>query len=537
MRPMWWIALLSCGAPGPDVVDDTATGALVELGPEKICTDPEARAILGPFWQPELDPAWTEADALVPPEAQTEGAKIFGDPVAVGDLDGDGHRDIFLPNIALPQLFLGDGAGGFVDGAHLLPAQWDIEHPIQGLSVELADLDGDGDLDLYLGRAEAADELWWNLGDGRLEQALGTGFGTTALAPRAISWGDVDGDGDLDLSVGNDTSAQVPPEPGDENTLWLQVEPGRFEDVSDRLPLPVRQSYTKNTPLIDVDGDGDQDMVLIAHLDGPNRLLLNDGSGSFTESPESGLNELIHGMGFDAADLNDDGLPDMLVAGTMQIALYMSLEPGRWYRADIAQGLVLDGEDKRVTAWSSVFADLENDGHPEIVSGFAGLDHGPSAGEVPDQPDGVWRWIEGQGWSEESALWGLDQIEENRAVAVVDLDQDGWLDVVKSARFGGTRVWMARCGEAAWTRVRLRGLPGNAEGIGARVTVRSRAGTQRRWIVSGGSGTLVSIPHEAHFGLGDATVLEELEIRWPDGTVQNFSGLSINRFVTVMHPG
>ena len=233
-------------------------------------------------------------------------ARGVAQSVIAPDVDGDGDADLLFGNHGQNFLFVNNGAGRFTDQTRQrLPAREDLTQ-----DLEAGDVDGDGDLDLVVG----------NVDDNRL--LLNDGRGFFADAPerlplraaieetREADLADVDGDGDLDLYFAN-----LPFVAGADPQDRLLINDGRgfFSDETEaRIGRETR--YTVDAELTDVDGDGDRDLVTANLNDSkPYRVSLNDGTGVFRDATSSVFPSGLDGQGVDAevADFNGDGRLDI----------------------------------------------------------------------------------------------------------------------------------------------------------------------------------------------------------------------------------
>mgnify|MGYP003679885308 CR=1 FL=1 len=177
--------------------------------------------------------------------------------VALGDVDGDGDLDIAIGNYGQQnQLYLNDGTGTFTDAtATHMPVVSSLTS-----SVALGDVDGDGDLDMVLGNGHPSgfpvylqqNHLYLNDGAGTFSDATATQMPWANSATRSVALGDVDGDGDLDLVFGNS---------GWWNRLCLNNGTGTFSDAT-ATQMPVDNDDTWSVALGDVDGDGELDIAI-----------------------------------------------------------------------------------------------------------------------------------------------------------------------------------------------------------------------------------------------------------------------------------
>ena len=279
--------------------------------------------------------------------------------MTAGDFDGDGHLDLIFAEHEAMHLFLGDGSGGLTLAPDRLP------EPLSAWSnhaaTVAADFDLDGDLDVVLVNRSAVDELWWNDGSGRFTRDESVPFAREERASVGASLADVDGDGDLDLFIAGHFSG-VPRSDADASALYLWTGTA-FEEASTALPEASHAGYTFNGTWVDTDLDGDLDLYMVndhGNVAIPNRLLSNDSSGgdlSLDFHPEAGLDATMLGMGIAVTDLNADARPDFIVTNFGQLKLFESLDDGSWFESSLSRGLV-QNLSTQVVGWSVVAVPL-----------------------------------------------------------------------------------------------------------------------------------------------------------------------------------
>ncbi|MFZ5481389.1 MAG: CRTAC1 family protein [Myxococcota bacterium] len=525
--------VLACASPAADEAVVGGPGTL-EQGGVRSCADPTddrrlSRADLGEDWATARPVGWPHEDYW------------YADGLAVDDLTGDGHLDVLVTDYSAIRFYVADGEGGWREesAARFPPAEGPDEPAFLGyVSASPADVDGDGDLDVVATNGWYPSQLFINDGDGYFTDATATaGFGDVFRKVRSAPAGDIDGDGDLDLFFAAERHDQLPPEPGDPSSLYENLGDGTFRDVSDRLSYEAIHAYTKIGAFVDGDLDGDADLYLVNDRPemGGNYLLCNDGAGGFSHHVDAGADIIISGMGLAVADLNEDGVPDLAVAGWGEIALLETYGPATWGNAALARGLL--PEDPQIVAWGLDFADFDNDGRADLVGAFGPASADEAHGENPEiQPDALWLQQADGTFREVGAEWGVDDEGNGRAVAAVDIDDDGWVDLVTHGHAEAGAFFRASCGREAWVKVRVRGRPPNTRAIGARVRVWADGVAHGRWITAS-SGLSTHLPPEAHFGLGDAEVIDRVEVVWPDGEVSVWEDVAPRQVLTAWQEG
>lgn len=448
--------------------------------------------------------------------------------VGLGDLDGDGWLDALMAYGGGSVFLRNDGAGNLVmdpsslmDGAPLPSAQ----------AVALADLDGDGDLDAYLGRDKGdAGRILYNDGHAQWRSEALPDSGQSASTG---AFADFDGDGDLDLYVGatvtnTDASGVVDGTitRGDGDRLFVRGEDGHYtNETSSRIPSDSDWGWTFQGSPIDYDNDGDLDLYL-AHDMGayilPNRLLNNDGTGHFTRVSDCDCELVMYDMSAAVGDANGDALPDLYLTDIGGPNLLINLGDGTFADATLAVGADVPPTEKNLTSWGSTFVDLNLDswqdiamvfgqlGQPEFASSLSGTD--PSWVDGGEQED-VILMGDANGNYHRSDAWTDGHTE--RALAVGDLDRDGDPDIVSVGKYF-LRQWRTdeSCGPSIQVDLLGRGL--NPQAIGTKVQLEVGGHTVTQWALPSTTGS--SNAPELYFGLGGLEQSEGGQVTWPDGS-------------------
>lgn len=449
------------------------------------------------------------------------------------------------------HLYRNNGDGTFTD----VTQQAGLDPDLYSVAVTAADYDNDGYEDLLVtgyGRVL----LYHNNGNGTFTDV--TAKAGIQVNGWAISstWLDYDRDGCLDLFVGryvqfdpkyrNYYAADNYPGPldyeGETNRLFHNNCDGTFTDVTEKSGIGAAVGRTMGVTAADFDGDGWPD-IYVANDKTENFLFHNKHDGTFEEiATEAGVaygqdGEATSSMGPVFADITGSGLLDLWVSDGHYNRLMKNNGKGGFDDIGLVSGL--SQANAQYVSWGTGVYDLDNDGLLDIMVFHGGLIH-----MIPMEHS-VFRGIGGGRFEDVSLQAGavLNTRTVARGACFADYDNDGKVDAfVVNLNARGTLLHNVSTGTGHWIAIQLRGANtpknhsgSNRDGIGARVEIWAGGREQVAERVAS-SGYLSQNDARLHFGLGAATKIDKIVVRWPSGRQQMLLNQSVNRVLTVEEP-
>jgi hypothetical protein len=500
----------------------------------------------------------------------------MGGGVALFDYDNDGRLDLYFTNGARLEDPMPKGAspdkrepkfwnrlyhqkqdGTFED----VTERAGVKGEGYSMGVAAGDYDGDGFCDLYV-TAYGSNILYRNRGDGTFEDATkrakvaGSGWSTSA------GWLDYDRDGRLDLFVARYADWDFEkgsiycgdPRPGFRaychpdnfkgvsNLLFHQKADGTFEDVSAQAKITDPNGKGLGVAFADFDNDGWTD-ILVANDSVRQQLYRNKGDGTFEDVAlmagvgydENG--KTFAGMGIDARDYDNDGLPDIFITALSNetYPLYRNNGDGSFTYATNSTGV---GQITILySGWGTRFLDADNDGWLDIFV---------AQGHVLDTVEKTSAYLTyrqlpllmrntGKGFVNVSASAGQPFTKPlaARGAAFGDLDNDGDTDIVVGVVEDSPVVLRNEGTRNHWLGVSLAGAKGNRQGLGAHITVTDGSNRKLSQEVTRAGSYLSSNDPRLIFGLGATTSIKAVEVRWPGGRTQRITNPQADRYLTI----
>lgn len=604
VRQMHSVAFLRLGEQENCLLNHTAASCLLPIQPEGVHRLPRGsrqaveRLRLDLGRQPDLANRWllnlaymtlgeypdrVPAEWAIPPELFASPIPLAPFPDIAGglgldlndlaggvvaeDFDRDGFTDLMISAWGLRdplRLFRNQGDGTFRERSQ----EAGLTGVVSGLNLVQADYDNDGWVDVLVLRG-----AWWgergripnsllrNQGDGTFEDVT-LSAGLYSLHPtQAAVWVDYNGDGWIDLFIGNESS----PSQSHPCELYRNNGDGTFTEVARESGLTAL-GLIKAVSSADYNADGLPDLYVSCRGQ-TNVLYRNDGPAAgagpaptsgitrgsadrriwtfSNQATPAGVSEPLFSFPAWFFDYDQDGRPDLFVGGygvkdvgrvaADYLGLAHASERDRLYRnrgdgtfEDISRAT---GVYRTTLPMAGNFGDFDNDGWPDYYLGTGNPDFSMLI------PNRAFRNDRGRGFQEVTTALRVGHLQKGHAISFADFDNDGDQDVYASigGAFTGDfyrNVFFQNPGSTnAWIKLRLQGVRANRDGIGAhlKVTVTTPEGSRviHKDVNSGGS--FGANPLRQEIGLGNATAVESLEITWPGSRqVQRVTGLTLN---------
>ncbi len=490
------------------------------------------------------------SESCAQPTFSEQGFAIFGNTnfnsrsASLADTDNDGDLDLmFQGAFGAQQLYrnnlIGTGELTFTNTTNLLPSglgpSW---------SAAWGDYDGDGNVDVFVGQSNTSgasgDVLRGDGQGGFTNESFSLGLNDPGFHQN-VAWSDIDNDRDLDLIL-----AMEGPE---KHEIYLQGAGGSFTPVG--ASVGFQEDFgTKayGMAIGDTDGDGDMDIYISTCISGGNirnnfyrNNLVETGSLSFTDIADTnGTQFLDNSYGSEFHDFDDDGDLDLFMVGadSQQSKIFRNDGGNQFTDVDTLLGnSLLTDTGGDLNGGRAV--DYDNDGDLDLFLHDHRAGNGNNVARKLYRNDGNWVF------TDVTVQEGLH--ESNRGAydsAWGDIDRDGDQDLIAPTDgFHDERIFLSDASENEnhWLYIELSGPTDNRTGIGASLFATLDQGTAEertlRREANTNAGTFNQSDLPVHFGLGDATEIDELRIEWTDGTVQILENVAVNQYLAVTTPG
>jgi hypothetical protein len=511
-----------------------------------------------------------------------QGYTKLGAAVAVADYNGDGFEDAFVTDSCAAcknHLYRNNGNFTFTDvAAEAGVADGNDENNASAGALWL-DFNNDGFPDLFVVRFGHS-ILYQNLGNGKFRDITrAAGLDRYLNAIKALAF-DYDNDGYVDLFIGSyfqpqdifhPKTARFFPESfetannGGGVTVFHNNKDGTFTEVTESVGIHTT-GWTLDLGHGDANNDGFEDLY-VANDFGTDRFFVNNGNGTFTDKTETAIGfDTKKGMNADWGDFDNDGLLDVYVTNItdeyMREGNFLWHNNGNLTFTDVSRET---GTYETGWGWAGKFFDYDNDGWLDlyVVNGWV------SAGKENYVPDifamitrpGVdladarnWPPIgnkslsgyekkrlfhneHGRLFKDDAARHGLASTKDGRGIAVADFDNDGKPDLFVSNAGDEPNLYRNILPTGAhWIGFILRGAKSNRMAVGAQVRLTANGATYLRY-VNGGNGFASQSTLRVNFGLGKATQVTAVEVRWPSGLRQNLPPLAVDRYYELTEGG
>jgi enediyne biosynthesis protein E4 len=492
------------------------------------------------------------------------------------DCDNDGKLDIIAVNGSNVDRYRKQGGDPMITLYHQdanlkftdITQQAGLTRKGWGMGIAVADYDNDGLPDIYV-TGYGGNVLYHNLGNCKFEdvtERAGVAGGGLSLG---AAWGDYDRDGHVDLFVSRYVHVDMNKLPelgsdekfcqfrgvlvqcgpwgmqGESDFLFHNRGDGTFEDVSKKAGVDdPRHYYGMGVVWGDLDNDGWPDLY-VANDAGPNYMYRNKHDGTFEEAglllgaDLSGDGQELGSMGVDLGDYNHSGRLGVFVTEFVDQSDTLYRNNGDDGFADVSSTAGIAQPSHPYVGWGTSFFDMDNDGWLDI---FAANGHVyPQVDTIPNaahfrQPMLLFRNKRNGTFEEIASATGLSDVplRSRRGAAFGDINNDGCIDIVTLNVGEPPSLLLNHCQNGNHRVLfKLLGTKSNRLAIGARVTVRTGQMTQISE-VKGGSSYISQNDLRQHFGLEKNIKMDEVTIRWPNGSVESLQNVAADYIYTIM---
>jgi len=454
------------------------------------------------------------------------------------DLDIDGDPDLVLVGAqsGAIRVYENDGTGNFIDRS----ATSGIPAMTKSASITGADYDGDGDIDIFIGNMFAQNVLYRNDGDFTFTDVTaiaGVGGSTPNGATTGCAWADFDGDGWVDLYVANYYGLTQTGRGGaggtalEDNHLYRNLGDGTFEDVGAALAVDDPGSPTLQAVFFDHNLNGQPDLYLSTdhgYSIGQQNYLFENQNGIFVDiTATAGVAANYDSMGVAIGDFDANGLQD-LYPTNIPAGTDLYLNQGGGFFTESAD---FCGVRSFRTGWAAHFFDYNNNGHQDLYVCN-------SFGQSPqDSQNRLYVNYGAFPVFDEAPSLNVLADGLSYGLAVADVDGDGDLDLLVPNLGQQIKLYINNEGQKRdWIKFNTVGQGANTHAIGAVVTVTTGATERLREVFAGGNSYKSQNELPLHFGLDNATVTDQIDVLWTGGTTRTLTGYPTNQTWSLYPP-
>ena len=429
------------------------------------------------------------------------------------------------------------------------------EAPFYSHGIICGDYDNDGFSDVLVTGYRGL-QLFHNCGDGTfVEVSCVAGLADSAWSSSA-AWADINGDSNPDLYVAHYVNWSFENHPECRAGAELEVcPPRRFEPLPDLLYFANGdgtfrdatteaglQSDGKGLGVVaaDLDHDGDVD-IYVCNDTVPNFLYRNDGTGklsndalfSGTALGDTGTPE--GSMGVDVGDFDGDGLPDIWVANYENESFALYRNAGNLLFQHVSRPTGVTATGALYVGWGTLFSDFDRDGDEDLIATNGHVIRHPTNAPLRQAPL-LLENLNGRRFRNVVEFSShLYQPRMGRGLAIGDIDRDGDTDILlTNTNEPAVLLSNETSNDHHWFAVRLIGTLSSRDAVGARVHLKTAAGTTHYRQVKGGGSYASSPSPELFFGLGRSTHIQEIEVHWPSREVTRLTDLPCDRRLTLI---